>query len=142
MLLQLSIGSALLVFSIVLAGFGFWLIEFILHRVRKRFRRSHQGKRMLVFLSLASIWVFIQLTVGVWIWALCFWYLGIFETLEPAIYFSLVAFTTLGFGDILLPVEWRLLGGMTAVNGLLSIGFVTAILVEFLRQARLTPEDD
>lgn len=142
MLLQLFIGSGLLVFSIVLAGFGFWLIEFILRRVRKRFRRSHQGKRMLVFLSLASIWVVIQLTVGVWIWALCFWYFGIFETLEPAIYLSLVAFTALGFGDILLSVEWRLLGGMTAVNVLLSIGFVTTILVEFLRQARLTPGDD
>lgn len=98
---------------------------------------ARQGPRMMVFLSMASVWAVLQLTVGVWIWAVCFWRLGIFETLEPSVYFALVAFTTLGFGDVLLPDEWRLLGGMTAVNGLLNVGLVTAILVELLRQARV-----
>lgn len=142
MLIQLTIGSALLLVSIMLSALGFWIIEACLHRIGFWLRGAHQGARMLVFLSMASIWVFLQLTLGVWIWALCFWQLGIFETLELSVYFALVSFTTLGFGDILLPVEWRLLGGMTAVNGLLNVGLVTAILVEFLRQARLSPEAD
>jgi len=49
-----------------------------------------------------------------------------------------VSYTTLGFGDVLLPQEWRLLSGMAAVNGLLNIGLVTAFLVEGLRQVRLS----
>ena len=60
-----------------------------------------------------------------------------FATLEASVYFSLVAYTTLGFGDILLPNDWRLLSGMAAANGLLNFGLLTAILVETLRQIRL-----
>jgi len=43
----------------------------------------------------------------------------------------------LGFGDILLPMEWRLLAGMAAVNGLLNFGFLTVLTVEVLRRIRL-----
>jgi hypothetical protein len=81
--------------------------------------------------------ILLQMAIGVWAWALTMIALGIFQTVETAVYFALVAFTTLGFGDILLPIEWRLLGGMAAINGLLNIGFVTAMLVEGLRQVRL-----
>ena len=52
-------------------------------------------------------------------------------------YFSLVSFTTLGFGDVLFPPEWRLLSGMAAANGLLNFGLLTALLVEALRHVRL-----
>ena len=79
--------------------------------------------------------------VSVWIWAIALWVLNIFQTIEASVYFSLVAFTTLGFGDILLPVEWRLLGGLAAANGLLIFGILTAMLVETLRQTRLRQRD-
>ena len=75
-------------------------------------------------------------------WAIALRLLGIFETFESSMYFSLVAFTTLGFGDILLPQEWRLLGGMAAANGLLLFGLLTAILVETLRLARREQQKD
>jgi len=78
------------------------------------------------------------MTIGVWLWAFTLLMLDVFHTLEMAVYFSLVAYTTLGFGDVLLPQEWRLLSGMAAVNGLLNIGLVTAFLVEGLRQVRLS----
>lgn len=77
-----------------------------------------------------------MVTVSVWIWAIALWQLDIFQTIEASVYFSLVAFTTLGFGDILLPIEWRLLGGLAAANGLLNFGILTAMLVETLRQTQ------
>ena len=52
-------------------------------------------------------------------------------------HFSLVAFTTLGLGDILPAREWRLLVGMEAANGFLNFGILTALLIEALRQIRL-----
>jgi hypothetical protein len=67
--------------------------------------------------------------------------LGIFETLEEAVYFALVSYTTLGFGDVLLEKEWRLLSGMAAANGLLNFGLLTALLVEALRHIRLGQMD-
>ena len=96
----------------------------------------HRPKLMLV-MCVSALGILLQMAIGVWAWALTMMALGIFETSETSVYFALVAFTTLGFGDILLPIEWRLLGGMAAINGLLNIGFVTAMLVESLRQVRL-----
>mgnify|MGYP003674721669 CR=1 FL=1 len=60
---------------------------------------------------------------------------------EESVYFGFVAFTTLGFGDILLPLQWRLLGGMAAANGLLNFGLLTAVIVETLRQVRRMQRD-
>ncbi len=48
-------------------------------------------------------------TVNVWIWASAFILVGAFDALEPALYFTLVSFSTVGFGDITLGHEWRLL---------------------------------
>jgi hypothetical protein len=69
--------------------------------------------------------------------------LGAIESLEPAVYFSLVSFTTLGFGDITLDDNWRLLSALCAANGLLLFGFSTAFLVELMRrlQQALTGDD-
>jgi hypothetical protein len=49
--------------------------------------------------------------------------------------FAFVNYTTLGYGDV-VPVErWRLLGPMTAMNGVLLFGWSTAVIFEVLRQA-------
>ena len=91
----------------------------------------------MVVLSLSLIWTLGMMTLSVWVWAVALYALQIFVEFEASVYFALVAFTTLGFGDILLPVEWRLLGGMAAANGLLMFGLLTAILVEILRDTRM-----
>jgi hypothetical protein len=59
--------------------------------------------------------------------------LGLFDSFEPALYFSIISFTTVGFGDVVLEPGWRLLAGMTATHGLLNFGLFTAFLVEVFR---------
>lgn len=75
--------------------------------------------------------------MSVWLWAVAFHLLGIFAGFEEAMYFTLVSFTTLGYGDVLMPREWRILGGLAAANGLLSFGLMTALMVESLRHVRV-----
>jgi hypothetical protein len=53
---------------------------------------------------------------------------AVLGTFEEAIYFSFVTFTTLGYGDITLPEIWRILSGFEALNGVLLIGWSTAML--------------
>ena len=137
MIVQIAIGSALLVFSIMIAGISLWLLEWRLARLRPWLIRAPHRPKLMLVLCVSALWVLVPMTAAVWAWALTMLALGIFETLELSVYFALVAFTTLGFGDVLLPVEWRLLGGMAALNGLLNIGLVTAAMVETLRQLRL-----
>jgi hypothetical protein len=142
MFVQIAIGTGLLLLSFIVASISFWGIEAFLHRIRFWLRKPPRLRRMVGFLMIALMWVLLQLTIGVWMWAVCLFALGLFDGIEPAVYFALVAYTTLGFGDILLPLEWRLLGGMMALNGLLNIGLVTALLVEFLRRARWEQNED
>jgi hypothetical protein len=59
---------------------------------------------------------------------------GAVADFEPALYFSLVSFSTVGFGDITLGHEWRLLSGLTAAAGFLSFGWSTAYMVELVRR--------
>jgi len=91
---------------------------------------------MALVLVLAVLGVLVLFTCFVWLWAIALIWIGVFSALETAVYFSIVAFTTLGFGDVLLPVEWRILGGLAAANGLLNLGLLTAMLVEMLRRVR------
>ena len=56
--------------------------------------------------------------------------------------FAFVNFTTLGYGDIVPVARWRLLGPMTAMNGVLLFGWSTAVMFEVLRiTIRLTSND-
>jgi hypothetical protein len=52
-------------------------------------------------------------------------------------YFAFVNYTTLGYGDITPVQRWRLLGPMTAMNGVLLFGWSTAVIFEVLRRTLL-----
>mgnify|MGYP006282141021 CR=1 FL=1 len=136
MLLQLFLGGLLILFHTLIAGAGYLLLERVLWRVQPWVMRPRHGPKLLLLMSASVVWILMIVTAGVWLWAIALRLLGVFLTMEASVYFSIVAFTTLGFGDILLPVEWRLLAGMSAVNGLLMIGLLTAMLVEVLRRVR------
>ncbi len=49
-------------------------------------------------------------------------------------YFAFVNYATLGYGDIVPVAEWRLLGPMAAMNGILLFGWSTAVIFEVLRR--------
>ncbi|WP_336097117.1 ion channel [Roseovarius sp. CH_XMU1461] len=136
MVLQLLIGSALLAATALLASMSWMLLEMVLRRTHPWIIHPPYGLKLAAVLLVAMLWVLCMMTLSIWIWAVVFWRLDVFESFEGAVYFALVAFTTLGFGDVLLPQPWRLLGGLAAANGLMIFGFLTAMLVETLRQTR------
>jgi hypothetical protein len=80
----------------------------------------------------SSLWVLAALSVEVWIWALVLLLVGAFSGLEPAVYFALVTYTTLGYGDVVLGPEFRILGALVAANGLLVFGLSTAFLTQLM----------
>jgi hypothetical protein len=88
-----------------------------------------------------SLWVLTVISLGVWTWALALYGLGAHPTLEEAVYFAIVAFTTLGLGDVVPATDWRILSAMAAVNGFLSFALLAALLVEALRLVRLAQLD-
>jgi len=63
------------------------------------------------------------------IWALMFNMLGEFEEFGTAFYHSAVNFGSLGYGDIVMSDEYKLLGALEAINGVIMIGVSTAALM-------------
>ena len=68
------------------------------------------------------------------IWALLFVALSIFPSCEPALYIAMISATTLGYGDVTLPSQWRLLAGFIATDGFILFGLDTAFLFEVMRR--------
>lgn len=82
-----------------------------------------------VLLSAAIIVIVFSHSVQVWLWALSFIAFGAFSDPDPAAYFALVTYTTLGYGDLVLAENIRLYGAFASVTGLLGFGLSTAFLV-------------
>ena len=88
-------------------------------------------KRVHSILILTVILMVFLHTLQITIWAFTYILLapeGELASLEKALYFSFVTFTTLGYGDITLSEGWRLLSGIQALNGILLVGWTTALI--------------
>lgn len=137
MLEQIALGSLIMVLSVLLSGMAVWLMEIAFaHATPWLVRAPHRPKLIMVVIA-TSLGVLGMVTISVWLWAFTFHLLGVFSGLEEAMYFTLVTFTTVGYGDLLMPDHWRILGGLAAANGVLNFGLMTAFMVEALRHVRV-----
>ena len=68
-------------------------------------------------------------TLQAWVWAAAWVFTDAIEDWNTAIYFSLVSYSTLGYGDIVLEPGLRVFGAFSAVTGILAFGVSTAYLV-------------
>jgi hypothetical protein len=99
--------------------------------------RRLRGHAQLTLPFWRSTWLFIN--VAVWIivlhlceiavWAGFYVWKGAMTDVQSALYFSAVTYTTTGYGDLVLPVEWRLVGGVEALTGILMCGWSTAFFM-------------
>ncbi|KEJ88544.1 ion channel [Sulfitobacter donghicola] len=130
MLFALLVGSAMIVASLAISIILFDLAGRMLRWLNDTNMFGYNRLPLIFDLNIAAIWILFVLTCSVWGWAVLYMTIGLFDALEPALYFSIVSFTTVGYGDVVLPEEWRLLAGLTATHGLLTFGLFTAFLVE------------
>lgn len=136
MLHQIVLGTGVMMVSILIGAVSALLMEVGFSRWHGWLVREPHRPKMILAVLVASLWVVATTTAGVWLWAFVYSRLGVFTTFEECLYFSIVSFTTLGFGDVILPHEWRILSGMTATNGFLNFGLMTALMIEAFRLIR------
>ncbi|MGY4625660.1 potassium channel family protein [Bradyrhizobium sp. USDA 4486] len=73
-------------------------------------------------------------TLEILVWAVTYGIVRAATAGSDLLYFAFVNYTTLGYGDITPVQEWRLIGPLTAMNGVLLFGWSVAILFEVLRK--------
>jgi ion channel len=132
---QLLWGSLYLAISLTIhIGFLAATID-LLRRMNRRFGDDLRLRHIVPMLLVALVVIVASLTVQVWLWA---WVLIGFDQLadwNSAIYFSLVTYTSLGYGDVVLEPASRIFGAFASVTGLLTFGLSTAFLVALMNRA-------
>jgi len=69
------------------------------------------------------------------LWAYTYAAVGATPPATDLIYFAFGNYTTLGYGDVVPVPKWHLLGPMTALNGVMLIGWSTALIFEILHRS-------
>ena len=70
-------------------------------------------------------WLILLHLIEISLWALVYAWMQAMPNLHAAFYFSAVTYTTTGYGDLVLPEAWRLVGGIEALTGILMCGWST-----------------
>lgn len=113
--------------------------KFIIQRVQHM-----RTKKSLVELTNKYYWiasmVLILLTASILesvLWAVTYMAVGAIDVFEQALYFSIVTFTTLGYGDVTLNESWRLFAAFEAATGIIVFGWSTAIVMTLVQKILL-----
>ena len=134
-----------------LVGAGISLLNIAIHSLvmttvvqLARSRGASSGARvslLLIAVMIPTVSVLMAAhAVGVIVWASAYLVVGAAPKGADLLYFAFVNYTTLGYGDVVPLERWRLLGPITAMNGVLLFGWSTAVIFEVLRKTLERPD--
>ena len=124
MLIRLLQGVGLLALTVTVHTL---VLGAILARTQRRLDKLRASfiaySRLLA--QIAAVMILAHL-VEIAFWALFFVWQQALPDLETSYYFSAVTYATIGYGDVVLPAEWRLLGAIEGLTGILMCGWSAA----------------
>lgn len=123
MLIKLAIAFSLLALTVAIHAAGLALVMRRLSRKSGPFDPRF-GPRTLLLIRLAA-WAVAIHCVEITVWALFYWLQRCLPDFESSLYFAIVTYTTLGYGDLVLAPGWRVLAGIEALTGILMCGWTT-----------------
>jgi hypothetical protein len=103
--------------------------------IRLKTHRGHWRQAGMIMLTVFGI--FALHTAQIWFYAVLYRVLGELQTFEEALYFSTVAFVSIGFGDIVLSPKWRVLSAIEGANGVILVAWSTAFLIAVTTRLRI-----
>ena len=127
--LQLFWGLLLLVLIVSVQGAGIVAATKLL-RLEDRKLRAHRVdvKAFGILIAIALVLFALHL-LEILIFAAFYMVVGAINEFEPALFFSISAFTTLGHPEMQFPADWRIVGALEGLVGFLLIGWSTAVFV-------------
>jgi len=139
----LGIELALATLTVLVIMFVHLMGLAMLTRVLRSHSRAISEVRLLplTLLLVAGAGIVTIHTVEIWIYAGIYLGLGAFSQFEEALYFSTSTYSSIGYGDILMPHDWRIFGAIEGPVGIIMLGWSTAFLVSLLARLKLLRHD-
>jgi Ion channel len=124
MITRLLIASGLVAITVIIHAGG---LGMVLSHVLRSSARPDTRFWPITWLLIRIAWLLIVIhLLEIAVWALFFWWQKCLPDLESSFYFSGVTYATIGYGDLVLPEEWRLFGPLEGLTGILMCGLSTA----------------
>ena len=132
----IAIGTFIIAFNLLIQGLGsiYWLRKIAASVNTENDITNNKILKVLLY----SVLLFTLIhAIHSLVWAFSYYLIpetaSQFSSFSESAYFSLVTFTTLGYGDISLSSNWRLLSGLEAINGIMLIGWSTAMMFALIQ---------
>jgi hypothetical protein len=139
--IRLIIASLIIIVTIAIHTGAMLLAVKVAKRKVSRWKRRIGMENIYGIVSVVLI-MFLASILEVWVWAATYLALNAIEGAERAFYFSMVTYTTLGYGDVVLDEQWRILGGFEAANGIIMFGWTTAMVIIVVQRKYFANDSD
>jgi len=128
MLTEILVAALIVALCLLVHVAGLLLMaEWLLSR-REYLEQNGARMRYGIVLVLLFLGIMLLHVLETSMWAVFYYSRTLFKDFETSLYFSLTSYTTIGYGDVLLPQRWRLLGAIEGVTGVLFCGISTAFI--------------
>jgi hypothetical protein len=129
-------------------GGGMLLLIVLIHAAGMRFVTDRFEQRLQTFGIMHSTWrpdvlmgfvvtlMLLLHLLEIWVWAAALVYSGLVDNWRAAGFFAANTYTTVGYGNFLLPDGWHMLAPIIAMSGLFTFGWTGSVLVEIVRRCQ------
>jgi ion channel len=125
MLIEILIAGGLVVVTVFIHAVGF---SALLRAMMRSHALATTGFLPVTRLVIGlTCWLILIHSVEISVWGLFYFWRGCLPDAESAFYFSGVTYTTVGYGDLVLPTPWRMLAPLEALTGILMCGLSTGL---------------
>lgn len=135
MFAELAVATVMVLLTVVIHGAGLLALGHLMEwmeRARGKSRISPVSGEGAVVAVLSALGLLVLHGIEIWLYALVYRVIGAIETVRNAVYFSTIAYASIGFSDAAMAPEWKLLGALEGINGALLLGWSVAFFVTLM----------
>ena len=139
MLPELAIATIMVTVTVLVHGAGLYLLSRILRLEAHEELREHLNAispRGIIATVAVILGLFFLHGIEIWLYAFLYEALGAVQGLRNAVYFSTITYGAIGYDDIAMAEQWRLVSAIEGINGIVLIGWSTAFFVTLVRLRR------
>src|SRR2546427_10954358 len=133
-LIPLAVGAGAIACTIIVHALA---LSATVNFVRRQRRLGRTGTSFWIdgaLVAAAASFALAAHLVEIALWAVLFMICGEFSEFGTAFDHSVVNYTTLGYGNVVMAPAWRLLGPLEAANGSLMFGVSTAMIFAVIQR--------
>ncbi len=139
MFLHLAVSTVMVLVTVTIHGGGLALLAWLVRNETQNERIHHvpsMSSRGLLWTFGLVIGLFVLHGIEIWLYAALFMALQAVGDLETSVYFSTISYSGVGYDDVYITPQWRMLAAIEGINGVLLLGWSTAFFLTVVARLR------